>query len=446
MELTIPHDFEAEQALLGAIIINNKLMDEIASILNPDHFFAESHRQIYGSMLYLWEDKQPLDEISIGDKLKQKEKLEEIGGYLYLSDLIAAVPSSGNFIYYAKVIEEKAILRSLISICSDTGTRARDPKENLQKLLSRVESRISELAQSRSEKQFVHIIDAVKENIAELEYLTTNNIQNVGLPTGFRDLDRFMSGLLPGDLIVIAARPSMGKTALALNIAAYIASTISKEVVTIHSREMAFKKVSRRILASLGSINTHFLKTGLPGTDNSEMLWDKLGRATDILKESNILINDKTSSVIQACNQVKAQNRKQRVCLSIFDYMQLMDYEQARNREQEIAGISRRLKGLATDLNIPVIALSQLNRSLESRNDKHPQLSDLRESGSIEQDADIILFLYREDYYHKGDDEYQPTGIVDVEIGKHREGPTGMINLVFDGKYTKFNNLSISGK
>lgn len=437
VESAIPNDFEAEQAVLGSIIFDNETMNEVSSILIPSSFYAPAHQYIFRAMLELSDLKQPIDEVLLGDQLKSLNQLEEVGSYSYLAALQNCVPSSGNIVYYAKIIREHAQLRNLISVASDIARKSRDPEKDVNQLLIEAETKIREIAEQNIDQGFVHIKDVLVENFNELEELSKGKEHVIGIKTGFIELDIMTSGLLPADLIIVAARPGMGKTAFALNISSYAATMDFKPgAVAVVSREMQNVKLSKRMLAAKGGINTHFLKTGKTKIDDD---WDKLTDAVDKLSGANIFFNEKAKQIDSIINQIKSLNKriKDGVKLVIIDYLQIVRETIGRNREQEISSISGKLKDLAKDLNIPVIALSQLNRSLESRTDKRPELSDLRESGSLEQDADIIMFIYRDDYYNP---ESQKRGIAEIIIKKHRDGPTGTIELVWQKQYTRFCN------
>jgi len=431
--LTIPHDFEAEQAVLGSIIYNNQIINDIADILSPNCFHEEGHRHIYRAMLELNETNQPIDEILLGDQLKIFGKIEDIGGYAYLAELVDCVPSSGNIVYYAKIIQEYSLLRDLISITSDIGRKCRDPKHSIASLLIEAENKIQEIAERRPQTETKVLKDVLVECFADIEE-ASNLEEQPGLLTGFNDLDNLIGGLMPGDVMVIAARPGMGKSALALNIANHLCYHY-KKTGYIFSREMQMKKLAKRSLMSEGNIGHFFLKSG-KGTQED---WDRLGRTADKLSNSKLYLNDKTKQINEMIHLAKSYDRKLGgIDFFIFDYLQKIIGNGQRNREQEIADISARIKDLAMDLDVPVIALAQLNRDLEKRSDKHPQLSDLRESGAIEQDADIILFIYRDEVYNQ---DSQRKGFADIEAAKVRDGPTGMIELIWTGRYTKFSNV-----
>ncbi len=436
----IPQDFEAEQAVLGAIIENNDVLAETAVILASASFFSVPHQHIYRAMLELMETDQPIDEVLLGDQLKSLSQLEDVGGYAYLAELIDCVPSSGNTMYYAKIIQEHAQLRDLISTTVDIGKKSRDPEQNISELLAEAETKIAEIATRTSEKSYRHIKDVLASSFKRLEKISETSEEITGIPTGFIDLDRFTSGLQSSDLIIVAARPSMGKTAFALNIASYVATQSQEKGATlIFSMEMSKEQLALRMLSSESRVDSKKLRTG--NLDDNE--WDRLAMATDKLSVVPIYINDSTNTtpfeLVSICKQLDKEF-EHGVSVVIVDYLQLMHGNRPNApREQEIAEISRSLKGVAKQLDIPVIALSQLNRALENRADKHPQLADLRESGSIEQDADIILFIYRDEVYNEDSPD---KGIAEIIISKHRNGPTGTVRLAFVGKFTKFANLS----
>lgn len=432
--LTIPHDFEAEQAILGSIIFNNNFINEVIGILSPNSFHSKHHQHIFRAILELSETNQPIDEISLGNQLKKYGKLEEIGNYGYLAELVVFVPPTINIPYWAKTVAENAMLRDLISIASDISRKARDPQQSINSLLIEAENKIQEIASNSIQKHTKKLGDVLQEVYKDLEKASKTPDKDIGLMSGFEELDDLTDGFMPGDLIIIAARPGHGKSTIALNIANYISHQYKKTVM-LFSREMQMKKLAKRALMSDGKINYRFLKTGKGEQED----WDKLSKSANKLSDCNIYLNDKTKQIDEIIFESKNQNKKLGgVDLFIFDYLQKIVGCGQRIREQEISDISAKLKDLAMDLDVPVIALAQLSRALEKRPDKHPILSDLRESGAIEQDADIILFIYRDELYNEKSDK---KGMADIEAAKVRDGPTGMIELIFSGKYTKFENV-----
>ncbi len=438
--LTIPNDIEAEQALLGSILENNNLISKISGIIKPNSFYNQSHQHIFGAMLELTDAKQPIDSIILGDQLRSVKQLEEAGGYTYLENLIDCAPSSGNIVYYAKIVQEHALLRELISTTTDIGRKSRNPEKNISELLIEAEHQIRQISLRTNQKNYSSIKNVLAKNFERLEKVSETTDEITGMETGLIDLDKRTSGFQDSDLIVIGARPSMGKTALGLNIASYAATRkVVKGAILIFSLEMSEEQLSSRMLQSESKIDGTKLKNGNLEQED----WDKLATATDRLSTAKIFINDSTSLTPQEVTGITKQldnEEENGVSLVIVDYLQLMKGSKPNTpREQEIAEISRSLKALAKDLGIPVIALSQLNRSLENRTDKHPKLADLRESGAIEQDADIILFIYRDEVYNEDSPD---RGTAEIIIAKHRNGPTGMFRLAWIGKHSKFDNLS----
>jgi len=437
--LDLPKDIEAEQAILGSIIDDDQLLLTVSGILTPISFFKTAHQRIFRAMLELTDANLPVDEVVLGDKLKSLNQLSESGGYSYLAELVECVPSSGNIIYYAKIIEEHAVARNLSKAFIDLEQKIRNPEQNISELISEAENRIVEASTSSKEERCDHIKNILAASFNRLEDLSETTNEITGIPSGFIGLDDITSGLQNSDLNIVAARPSMGKTALALNIASYVV-TQSKEkgAVLIFSLEMSKEQLALRMLTSESRVDSKKLRSGNLKPED----WDKLAAATGKLSAGPLFINDSTSlSSFELMNIAKQLNKRSKtgISLIIVDYLQLMRGNRTNMpREQEIAEISRSLKGVAKELDIPVIALSQLNRDLEKRADKHPQLSDLRESGAIEQDADIIMFIYRDEVYNENSAE---RGIAEISISKHRNGPTGKVRLAFSGQYTRFGNL-----
>jgi len=436
--LTIPQAFEAEQAVLGAIIFNNDIFPKIARIIKPGDFFRESHRHIFASMASIVDSGDPINEISIGDNLKRKNKLEDIGSYAYLAELVECVPSSGNPEYYAVLIRQESIARSVIELSSDMGKKARDPMQSISELLIEYQNKLTEITADTTRKPARHIKECLKDNFEELENLTSENPVLSYMPTDFADLDKILTGLYETDLILIAARPGMGKTALALNIIDNIhRKGTTKGASIIYTREMADIQLSKRLLSCHGTIHAKKLKTGELDRDD----WDKLSAATGDLSGYPIYIDEHTGNIDQLIFETKNldQTLPEGVGCVVCDYAQLMEGQRKQNREQEVSYISRKMKLLAKSMGIPVLLLSQLNRAVDARSNKIPQLSDLRESGSLEQDADIILFIYRDEEYNQDSNK---KGIADIIIAKHRNGSTGAVELVFQGKYQRFSSIS----
>lgn len=433
--LLIPHDFEAEQAVIGSLISNNSLFSEVHEILGVNSFHAENHRHIFKAISSLLLENSPVDEILLGDRLKDTGKLEEIGGYAYLAELVESVPSTGNIVYYAKVIKQHETVRKIISFSSDVTRMSRDPTIGIDSIISYAEEKINEINGVRSDKKTRRIKEVLYDVFKDTERNSLNKSDIIGLQTGFIDLDKMTSGLIAPDLITIAAASGIGKTAFALNIVENIYyRSKEKRATLVFSREMSDKQLASRMLCSNGKIDTRKLRSG--NLDQND--YDRLAMATDNLSDKNIYFNDEISHTDQVMMECKRFHKKNELCLVVIDYLQLLESVSKQNREQEIATISRNNKNLAKQLNIPVIQLSQINRNFALRKDKRPQLSDLRESAAIEHDSDIIWLLYRDEHYNPETDK---KGMAEVNTAKHRNGPTGVTELGYVGKYTKFTNL-----
>jgi len=437
--IKIPNDIEAEQAVLGSIIEDSDLLAKVSNILKPETFYKPAHRSIYRAILELTHKQKQVDEVMLGDQLKTFNQLDESGGYAYLAELLECVPSSVNITQYAKILQEHEIMRSLIEFTQDIGRKASDPEQNVSELLECVQQKINDLSSIRASKQIIHIKDVFSKLFLKWEKQTENPDDLPGIPTQFIDLDRFTGGLIAPALWIIAARPKMGKTALVMNIVENVNTRSEiKGATLVVSLEMSKDQLGNRLLTSNAKVDNKKVKFGtIEGED-----WDKLAQAVDRLSSTqiNIDVDSKTINDVRSSAMRLNTEHPDGLGLIVVDYLQLMHgTKKANNREQEIAQISRGLKSLAMELNVPVIALSQLNRELEKRKDKRPVLSDLRESGAIEQDADVILFIYRDEIYYPNSKD---AGKAEIIIGAHREGPTGTVHLDFIGKYTKFVNQS----
>lgn len=433
-----PQSLEAEVSVLGGVLLENEALNRVLEVLSPGDFYRESHRKIFSAILNLYERNEPADLITLSEGLKNRQELEEVGGIEYLNSLVNSVPTAANISYYAKIVKEKAILRKLINRATEIISQGYEDSGNVDELLDLAERSIFEISEDRIRPSFYPIKDIIKSSFKTIEKLFDKRQLITGVPTGFRKLDEMTSGFQPSELIIVAGRPSMGKTAFALNIAQHAA--IKAGVTSaIFSLEMAKEQLALRMLCSEARINAHLLRGGFL----SESDWPKLTRAAGSLSEAPIFIDDTPGLTVL---EMRAKSRRlkgeQNLGLVIVDYLQLMrgraDMER---REQEISDISRSLKALAKELNVPVVALSQLNRRVEDRGDKTPQLADLRESGAIEQDADVIIFLYRDEIYNKSEDNPNK-GKAQIIIGKQRNGPTGRLELTFLDKYTRFEELS----
>lgn len=437
-----PHSIEAEQSVLGGLLLDNGAWDRAGDLLTDSDFYRYEHKAIYAAIGAMVNASKPADVITVYERLQSLGKAEECGGIAYLNALAQSVPSAANLRRYAEIVRERAILRKLIEASDEIATNAFNPQGRaVTQILDEAEGRIFKIGEegSRTKQGFQSMDHLVVELIDRVTELHENGAEEVtGVRTGFYDLDRMTAGLQGGDLIVLAARPSMGKTAFALNIAENVAVQEGLPVA-VFSMEMGASQLALRMVGSLGRINQSNLRTGKLGDDE----WGRLSEAVDRLKTANIFI-DETPALNSA--ELRARARRQaRQCgklgLIVVDYLQLMSGSGSseENRATELGEISRGLKALAKELNCPVIALSQLNRSVESRNDKRPMMSDLRESGAIEQDADIIMFIYRDDYYNK--DSKEP-GVAEIVIGKQRNGPVGTVKLTFLKPLTRFDNLA----
>lgn len=431
-----PQNLEAEQCVLGAALLQNGALLKLIEIIKETDFYRAAHQKIFAAMLTLFDKNEPQDLVTVTNLLRERKHLEEVGGAAYLASLTDNVPSTANVVHYAQIVRKKSILRQLIQVNSDIAARCYEEQEDVDELLNEAEQIIFEIAQAKS-TQSVHPLSLViKNTFKTVERLFERKELVTGVPTGYVDFDKMTAGLQPSDLIILAGRPSMGKTALAMNIAQRVA--IQHRIpVGVFSLEMSKEQLGMRLLCSESKVNSHSLRTGFL-TDQD---WPKLVRAAGRLSEAPMFIDDTPSmSVLEMRAKARRLKTDHDLGLVVVDYLQLMrgrndaKYQQ---REQEISEISRSLKAMAKELYVPVIALSQLNRSLESRPNKRPQLSDLRESGAIEQDADLICFIYRDEVYNKAEDNPN-RGLAEVIIGKQRNGPTGTIMLSFLDKFSTF--------
>ncbi|MEE8180171.1 MAG: replicative DNA helicase [bacterium] len=432
-----PQNTEAEIAVLGSILLDKGLIDVAGEKLKPEYFYLKEHQLIFKSILELYSEDKPIDLISLTDWLKKKGELEKIGGSSFLSSLVSTIPTPANIEHYASIVREKAILRELINVSTDITNKCYSGKEDGSKILDRAEQSIFNIAQQKIASAFACIKDLISDSIELAEKLSKKKEYITGLPTGFKELDVRTSGLHPSELTIIAGRPSMGKTSLALNIARNVAVG-EKKPVAIFSLEMSKEQVVQRLLCAEARVDSHKLRTGYLAEED----WPKLTMGAGVLFEAPIFIDD--SSTLNALElRAKARRLKARedVALIVLDYIQLMSAETStQNRQQEIADISRALKSLARELKIPVIGVSQLSRRVEDREGNRPRLYDLRESGALEQDADVVMLLLREEYYNPDNEDVK--GEAELNIAKQRNGPTGPIKLAFLKQYTKFEDLS----
>jgi replicative DNA helicase len=440
-----PHSVEAEQSLLGALLIDNQAFDRIADLVSGEDFYRDDHRRIWRHIAKLAEHSRPADVVTVAESIEASEDKDRTGGAAYLAALAQNTPSSLNVRRYAELVRERAVQRRLAQVATEIAESALAPSgKEVAQLLDEAESKIFQIAESgaRKDQGLIGISPVLTKVFERIDHLhSQDNPSDVtGVPTGFVDLDQRTAGLQPGDLIIVAGRPSMGKTAFALNIAEHVALNPSVRLpVAIFSMEMSASQLAMRMLSSLGRIDAHKLRTGRLGDEE----WSNLTEAISRLNEASIHVDE--TPALNAL-EVRARARRMRreyskLGLVIVDYLQLMSASsQGENRATEISEISRSLKALAKELEVPVIALSQLSRAVEQRNDRRPLMSDLRESGAIEQDADVILFIYRDEVYSP--DKEETKGRAEVIIGKQRNGPIGKVDLAFQGRFTQFANLA----
>ncbi|WP_256759611.1 replicative DNA helicase [Cohnella sp. WQ 127256] len=434
-----PQNLEAEQAVLGAILLESEALIASMERLKAEDFYSVSHQRIFDVMVALNDDNQPIDLVTLTARLQDLGQMEEVGGVMYLTKLANSVPTAANVEYYAQIVEEKSILRRLIRTATQIVSNGYATEDDVGVLLNDAEARIMEISSRRSATGFISIRDVLMEVFEKVEFLYNNKGGVAGIPSGFIDLDKMTNGFQPNDLIIVAARPSVGKTAFALNVAQNVAVR-SSETVAIFSLEMSAPQLVQRIICAESNVDATRMRTGhLEGDD-----WEKLSMAIGALSEAQIYIDDTagiTVSDIRAkCRRLK---KEKGLGMILIDYLQLIQGrgKAGENRQQEVSEISRTLKQIARELEVPVIALSQLSRGVEQRQDKRPMMSDLRESGSIEQDADIVAFLYRDDYYDK---ESEKKNIIEIIIAKQRNGPVGTVELVFLKNFNKFVSLDRS--
>lgn len=431
-----PQNLDAEQAVLGSLMVDRDLMPVVSEILERSDFYAPHNATIYAALTALYERGEPIDKISVAEELRQRRLLDEVGGVEALSQLLNAVPTAAAAEYYAKVVAEKSVLRSLITAGGRITAVGFEPTEDVEDTLDRCEQMIFEIGR-RQVGGFVVVKDLLKPTFEQIDRLYHQKGQVTGVPSGFRDLDRFTTGFQPGELVVIAARPSMGKTSLCLNIAMHAAKEAAKSVA-VFSLEMSNEQLVQRLLAGESHIDAQRLRTG----NIKDEEWGEITKAMGVLAEVPIYIDDSAALTV---GELRSRSRRLRagtgLDLIAVDYLQLLRSSNSRttNRVEVIDDICRGLKALAKELKVPIIALAQLNRSPETRNEKRPLLSDLRESGGIEQEADVVAFIYRDEYYNAPSAENE--GIAEIILAKQRNGPTGTIELRFDKKLTTFHDL-----
>jgi replicative DNA helicase len=426
-----------EQSVLGAVLLENEALAKVLEVLDERDFYQDAHRWIFQAMIELFEENVPIDLLTVTERLRKKERLEAVGGATYLAELVELVPTAANVWHHARVVREKAVLRGLIQTATSIVTDSYEDTEDVDMLLDRAEQAIFEISQRKATSGFMHINAILKGSFKRIEQLYERKELVTGVPTGFIEFDRRTAGLQSADLIIVAGRPSMGKTAFSLNIAQYVGIQVRRPVA-IFSLEMSKEQLVLRMLCAEARIDSSKLRTGFLSRED----WPRLTKAAGTLSEARIYIDDTPA---QSALDIRAKARRLRaelgdLSLVIIDYLQLMQgRSRSENRQQEVSEITRALKALAKELQVPVVALSQLSRAVEQRKPPRPQLSDLRESGAIEQDADVVALIYRDELY---DENSADKGIAEIIIGKQRNGPTGVVRLTFRGEYTRFENLA----
>ncbi|MGV8079606.1 MAG: replicative DNA helicase [Syntrophales bacterium] len=435
-----PQNLEAEQSILGGILLDNHALNPVLEVLDFKDFYSEAHRRIFRAIVELSDRNDPVDLITLSNLLKEKKQLDPVGGTAYLASLVDNVPSAANVAFHARIVKEKAILRGLIGTATEILGKSYDASADVDQVLDEAEHAIFEISERKIRPSFWPFKTIIKESIRTIEKLYERKELVTGVPTGFERIDELTSGLQKSDLIIVAGRPSMGKTAFALSIARN-AATLSGVPVAVFSLEMSKEQLALRMLSSEAKVDSQRIRKGFLG----ETDWPKLIAAAGQLSEAMIFIDDTPAlTVLEMKAKARRLKAESGLGLVILDYLQLMKGGGSRDsREQEISEISRSLKALAKELAVPVVALSQLNRKVEDRTNRRPQMADLRESGAIEQDADVIAFIYRDEVYNRTDDNPEK-GIAEIIIGKQRNGPTGTVKLAFLEKYTSFENLARS--
>ena len=436
----LPNNIEAEESVLGACFLSKYALQKAVESLSPESFYNEKNGKIFSTLIALQDEKTPVDITTVTSYLKKRNELNEVGGVEYLTEILNYVPTVSNIDYYIQTVEESAILRNLIETATEIASDGYRTDETVNEILDNSERKILNIVKHRKTNEFRSIKDILAKTQSDLEKLSESKGEVTGLATGWYDFDRITTGLHPNEFIIIAARPAVGKTAFALNLATHVAMNEEKSVA-IFNMEMSAEQLASRILSSLGQIDGFKLRTGnLLNQD-----WKRINEASARLSKTNLVIDDTPGITI---GEIRAKCRRlasseQGLSLIVIDYLQLISggKNYGANRQQEVSDISRSLKTLAMELGVPVIALSQLSRSVESREDKRPMMSDLRESGSIEQDADIVMFLYRDDYYNKEARSEDNNSIIEINIAKHRSGPTAKIELLFKKNTSTFVNL-----
>ncbi len=432
---TLPSNVDAERATLGSVLLNRDALAAIAAWLKPEYFYLERHSQIYAAMLACFNNRVPPDTRTVSEELRRRGHLEQVGGVIYLGELVEGVPTSYHVEFYARTVERTAILRRLINTGAQIAALGYNEQIEIDETIDKAEALLFDIAQKRTSQDFVHISSVVDSYYEQLNYLQEHRGEVMGVQTGYRDFDQITGGLQRSDLIILAARPGTGKTSFAMSLAYNVAMYYSN-TVAVFSLEMGREQLVQRLIAMETQIDTHRLRLGQVPDNQLKIVFDAMGR----LAQAPIYIEDTPGiSIMELRSKARRLQAQHGVSLIIIDYLQLMSGRGKENRVQEVGEISRGLKALARELNVPVIALSQLSRAVEGRQSHIPMLSDLRESGSIEQDADIVMFIYRDELYNKDSDK---KGIAEIHIAKHRNGPVGVVNMRFDPATTRFADLT----
>jgi replicative DNA helicase len=431
-----PHNIEAEESLLGAMMISKDAVLTASEIVDIDDFYRDSNREVYRAITNLYSQGEPVDPVTVAEELKKMGSLEKVGGKVFIHSLVSNVPIAANAKYYATIVNNNALLRRLINAATRIATMGYEVPSDIESTIDKAEQLIFDVSKARHKSKPSSLKELLAETFEQIEKLYDSKSYLTGLPTGYIEFDKKTAGLQPSDLIVVAARPAMGKTSFTLGIAQHVA-LVEKKALAIFSLEMSKQQLTQRLMCSEARIDASRLRSGTLRDED----WPKLSRAVGRLAEAQIFIDDTASiTLLELRAKIRRLMARQELSLIIVDYLQLMqagvNYE---NRQQEISDISRSLKILGRELNIPVIAVSQLSRAVEQRTNKRPMLADLRESGAIEQDADLVVFIYRDEVYNE---DTEDRGIAEVIIGKHRNGPTGMVKMAFLEQYTKFTNLA----
>jgi replicative DNA helicase len=437
-ERTLPHNLDAERSVLGAILIDNEAFNVAASVIDARAFFRDAHRRIFDRMVALSERSQPIDLVTLKEELERAGELDEVGGPAYIAALLDGVPRTTNVEYYARIVKEKSTLRHLIYSANKILANAYEADQDADLILDEAESAIFSVADDRIKSGFIPMRDLVKDSFPKIEQLFEHKSFITGISTGFANIDKMTRGFQRGDLIIVAARPSMGKTSLVLNIAQHVATT--NQVAGFFSLEMSKEQLFMRMLASEAKIDNYRLMSGQIGQKE----YGNITHALETLSDANLYIDDTAGAgVLEMRAKARRLQAEKGLDLLAVDYIQLMTGRgRFENRTLELASISRSLKGLAKELNVPIVVLSQLSRAPEARSDKRPQLADLRESGALEQDADVVILIFREEMYKQSTEPAETDGIAELIVAKQRNGPTGIVKLAFLRQQTRFANLA----